>query len=107
MPPPLLPAPLFEKVLLVTVSVPPSLKIPPPSAPALFPEKVLLLTVSVPTLEMPPPFELPGAVLFMIVQFETASVPLFTIAPPEPPPLPLSIARSFKVRVAPGVTTST
>ena len=56
---------------------------------------------------MPPPFMLLGAVFCVMVQLETASVPLFTIAPPEPPPLPLSIVRYFKVRVAPEFTTST
>ena len=56
MPPPALLALLPEKVLLVTVSVPPSLKMPPPPPPALLPEKVLLVTVSVPPLlKMPPP----------------------------------------------------
>ena len=83
------------------------MKIPPPSAEALFPEKVLLVTVSVPRLSMPPPFMLLGAVFCMMVQLETESVPLFTIAPPETPPLPFSTVRYFKVRVAPAFTTST
>ena len=107
MPPPLLPALLPENVLLITVKVPPLLKIPPPSAEALFPEKVLLVTVSVPRLAMPPPFMPLGAVLLMMAQLVIARVPLFKIAPPEPPPLPLSIERYFKVRVAPEFTTST
>jgi hypothetical protein len=46
MPPPKLALLLPERVLLVTVSVPPSLRMPPPSK-AVLPESVLLVTVSV------------------------------------------------------------
>src|SRR6266478_4958854 len=56
---PPLPAPLPEKVLLVTVSVPPLFWMAPPPAPlalALLPEKVLLVTLAVPLLKMAPPF---------------------------------------------------
>ena len=49
-------AELPEKVLLLTVNVPPLLSMPPPS-PLLaeLPEKILLLTVNVPPLSIPPP----------------------------------------------------
>src|SRR5439155_1440156 len=55
MAPPSLAALLPEKVLLVTVAVPPPLKMAPPSLAALLPEKVLLITVRGLLLSMAPP----------------------------------------------------
>src|SRR3989442_12701193 len=64
MAPPLRVALLPEKVLLVTVSVPPLLTMAPPSV-ALLPEKVLLVTVSVPPLSMAPPAARPPAAVVL------------------------------------------
>src|SRR3954468_5627232 len=53
MPPPLV-APLLDRVLLLTATVPPALEMPPPLAAAL-PDTGQPLPVSVPRLRMPPP----------------------------------------------------
>ena len=101
------PAPLFEKVLLVTVKRTTIIEDSAAVGGGAVSRKGAVSDGERAKLSMPPPFMLPGAVLFMIVQLETESVPLFTIAPPEPPPLPFSTVRYFKVRVAPAFTTST
>src|SRR6516164_8333051 len=85
MPPPS-PAELPDRVLLLTVSVPP-FAMPPPSKAEL-PDRVLLLTVSVPPFAMPPPLspaELPDRVLLL-----TVSVPKLRMAPPSSPYTPLA-----------------